>query len=407
MKILHTADWHVGKVLMGNKRDDEHARVLPDLVRIAREEAVEVVVVAGDVFDTVAPSPSAQGLVMQTLLQLAEDGRQVLVIAGNHDNRRQWHLVYRPILGAVGVHIVGIPGRGGEVELTTRSGELLRAALLPFVSQQDAIRGVEAVTSTQAENHSLYRWVYADMVRVLTAGWVAGGSVNLVVAHASLFGAGHGGGERTSQTIDDYCVGPEAFPDSCHYAALGHLHRRQQVAANVPVHYSGAPLQVDFGEVKNEPVGVIVNVEHDRPAIMKDVPVRGSRSLVTIAGTLSDLEVIAGQLDLDRESSWVKVFVKEQPRRALIDEVRELVPNAIAVHSHPDVVAEREGRKSPRRPDATPGERFSQYLEEEGRGDAADLRRLFDELLEEIHNEDSGGAFEEDGTTPAGESVIA
>jgi len=84
MKILHTADWHVGKVLKGRDRYDEHAAVLASIVRTAREQDVDVVLIAGDLFETAAPSPRAQGLVMRTLLALRQDGRHVVAIAGNH-----------------------------------------------------------------------------------------------------------------------------------------------------------------------------------------------------------------------------------------------------------------------------------------------------------------------------------
>ena len=81
MKFLHTADWHVGKILKGRSRADEHATVLKGLVDLARTEDVDAVVVAGDVFDTAAPTPESQALVMRALLALREDGRKVVVVS--------------------------------------------------------------------------------------------------------------------------------------------------------------------------------------------------------------------------------------------------------------------------------------------------------------------------------------
>ena len=129
MKILHTSDWHVGKVLKGRDRHDEHVAVLGSIVRTARDEDVDVVLVAGDLFETSAPNPQAQGLVMRTLLALREDGRQVVVIAGNHDNQGLLDAVYRPVLGELGLHVLGTPKRpdaGGTLTLRTRGGEDLR-----------------------------------------------------------------------------------------------------------------------------------------------------------------------------------------------------------------------------------------------------------------------------------------
>src|SRR5262249_27297828 len=96
VKILHTSDWHVGKVLKGKDRHDEHEAVLRSIVGAAREHDVDLVLVAGDLFETAAPTARSQGLVMRTLLALREDGRQVVVIAGNHDNAALLDSVYRP-----------------------------------------------------------------------------------------------------------------------------------------------------------------------------------------------------------------------------------------------------------------------------------------------------------------------
>src|SRR5215469_7256484 len=107
MKILHTSDWHVGKVLKGRDRYDEHAAVLGNIVRIARAEDVDLVLVAGDLFDSAAPSAKAQGLVMRTLQALSGGGRYVVAIAGNHDSPGLLDAVYQSALRPAGVHVLG------------------------------------------------------------------------------------------------------------------------------------------------------------------------------------------------------------------------------------------------------------------------------------------------------------
>ena len=127
MRILHTSDWHVGKVLKGRDRHDEHVSALASLVRIAKDEDVDLVLVAGDLFETAAPTARSQGLVMQTLLALRHDGRHVVVIAGNHDNQNLIDAVYRPVLGEIGLHVLGLPRRpdaGGTTALKLRDGTL-------------------------------------------------------------------------------------------------------------------------------------------------------------------------------------------------------------------------------------------------------------------------------------------
>ena len=192
MKILHTSDWHVGKVLKGRDRHDEHATALGSIVRTARDEDVDVVLIAGDLFETAAPNARAQGLVMRTLLALREDGRQVVAIAGNHDNQNLLDAVYRPVLGQLGLHVLGLPrrpGQGGTMALRTRGGEAVNVAALPFLSHRYAVRAAEALLHDFAEHSLDYARQVAAMVTVLTEGFT-GDAVNVV--------RGRGSGPRRS-----------------------------------------------------------------------------------------------------------------------------------------------------------------------------------------------------------------
>src|SRR5690348_17121611 len=122
MKFLHTADWHVGKVLKGQSRHEEHVAVLRQLLELANTEDVDAVVIPGDLFDTATPNPIAQGLVIDALLALRGEGRHVVALAGNHDNGHLLDVVYRPVLGELGIHLLGTPKRpdaGGVTTFTT------------------------------------------------------------------------------------------------------------------------------------------------------------------------------------------------------------------------------------------------------------------------------------------------
>src|SRR5215813_1083450 len=188
MKILHTSDWHVGKVLKGRDRSDEHEAVVRNIVQIARTEDVDLVLIAGDLFETSVPSPKSQGLVMRALLALREDGRQVVAIAGNHDNANLLDGVYRPVLGELGLHVLGTPkapDSGGTLHLTTRAGEQATVAAMPFLSQRYAVRAAELMLHEAAEHALDYARRVAAIVGALTAEFSAD-SVNIVMAHATL-----------------------------------------------------------------------------------------------------------------------------------------------------------------------------------------------------------------------------
>jgi DNA repair protein SbcD/Mre11 len=389
MRILHTSDWHVGKVLKGRDRSEEHAAVLGDIIQTARTEDVDLVLIAGDLFETSAPSPKAQGLVMRALLALHEDGRQVVAIAGNHDNAPLLDSVYRPVLGELGLHVLGTPkapGSGGTLRLTTRGGEQACVAALPFLSQRYAIRAAELMLHEAAEHALDYSRRVAAIVSALTADF-SPDSVNIVMAHATLLGSRRGGGERDVQTSFEYEVPSSIFPTSAHYAALGHLHRQQEIPAPCPAFYSGSPLAIDFGEEANEPGALIVTAAPGIRADARRVPITGGRGLRTLRGSLDQVIAEGEQAGDD----YLRVVLAESARAGLGDLVREKLPNALEVQldeaHRPKPGA--HGSDRPSRAGRTPLQLFGDYLKEQ---DVADERveRMFAELLDELTDAGTG-----------------
>ncbi|WP_101789734.1 exonuclease SbcCD subunit D [Nonomuraea indica] len=377
MKILHTADWHVGKVLKGRSRVDEHREVLRELVAAARSHDVDAVIVAGDLFDTSAPTPEAQSLVLNALMALRGDGRDVVVLAGNHDNPQLLE-VYRPVLGRLGLHVIGSfrrPDQGGTLAFTARSGEPVRLAVLPFLSHRYVVRAAEVLTGTAAEHNRDYAARIGELIGALTAGFHAD-TVNLVTTHGTLPGGAFGGGEREAQSIFSYYFEPTAFPPATQYAALGHLHRRQQIPGPCPIWYSGSPLAVDFGEEGNTPGALLVEVTPGRPAVVRELTFASARRLRTVRGTLEQLEGV------DPGDDWLKVIVEEKPRVGLADDVRQLLSGAVDVmldeRFRPVTATRRAGTAG-----RSPRELFRDYLAATGRHDDQ-VAALFDRLHDEV-----------------------
>jgi DNA repair protein SbcD/Mre11 len=383
MKILHTSDWHVGKVLKGRDRSDEHEAVLRCIVTAARAEDVDLVLVAGDLFETSAPNPRAQGLVMRTLLALREDGRQVVVIAGNHDSASLLDSVYRPVLGQLGLHVLGTPKApdgGGTLRLPTRRGELATVAALPFLSQRYAVRAAELLLHENAQHALDYARRVAAMIVALT-GQFEPDSVNIVMAHATLLGGRRGGGERDVQTTFEYEIPAGILPASAHYAALGHLHRQQEIPAPCPAFYSGSPLSIDFGEESNEPGALVVAASAGSRADARRVAITGGRPLRTLRGPL-DQVIADGEQAGD---AYLRVILAEPARAGLGDLVRDKLPNALEVQLD---AAHRQrpgagGAGRPSRVGRTPLQLFGDYLAEQNVADPR-VERMFAELLEEI-----------------------
>jgi exonuclease SbcD len=358
VRLLHTADWHVGKSLKGVSRLDEQEQVLREIVAIARAQEVDAVLVAGDLYDSAAPSAGAQRLVVRTLTALAGTGA---VIAGNHDHAATLD-AYGPFARAAGITMVGAvrtAASGGVVEFT-RGGERATVAVLPFLSQRYAVRAAELVAQTPAENTSAYDQHVRDIVGALTGGFRTD-AVNLVMAHLTVLGGTFGGGERAAQSIFEYSVPAAVFPQDAHYVALGHLHRRQTLAAPTPVHYCGAPLAVDFGEQDNTSVVLLVEATPTTPARVTDIPITAGRRLRTLHGTVAELAALRDTVGDD----LLRVWVRERARAGLREEVTDLLPNALEVRIDPEFAAPVTGSRPADGPgaDRSPGELFREYLD--------------------------------------------
>ncbi len=402
MKILHTADWHVGKVLKGRDRHDEHAAALGAVVAAARDHDAEVVVIAGDLFDSAAPTPRSQGLVMRTLLALREDGRQVVAIAGNHDSQHLFDAVYRPVLGALGLALVGTPKRpqaGGTLTLRARGGQTAKVAVLPFLSHRYAVRAAEVLLHESAEHTLDYSRRMAAIMELLCADFT-GDTVNIAIAHATLLGGRRGGGEREVQTSLDYELAPGLFPPSAHYVALGHLHRQQEIPGPCPIFYSGAPLAVDFGEEANEPAALVVTAAPGIRADVTPVPITGGRALRTLRGTLEQV-IVQGEQAGD---AYLRVILAEPARAGLGDLVRDKLPNALEVRlddAHRPQPGTRGGAR-PSRAGRSPRQLFGDYLAEQKIDDPR-IPGMFAELLEEI----TGGGAPADHAAPTAREAPA
>ncbi|MDG4802098.1 exonuclease SbcCD subunit D [Micromonospora sp. WMMD980] len=382
MKILHTSDWHVGKVLKGQSRAEEHTQVLAQVIDIARDERPDLVIVAGDLYDTAAPTPEATRLVTRALTALRRTGADVVAIGGNHDNGAALDAL-RPWADAAGITLRGSVRESPAehvVDGVTRDGERWQVAALPFLSQRYAVRAVEMYALTPAEANQTYADHLGRVLDKLAEGFTEPDRVHLVTAHLTVVGASTGGGERDAHTVLGYAVPATVFPGNAHYVALGHLHRSQRVIGPCPIRYSGSPLAVDFGEQENVGSVTVVEVTATTAARVREVPVPGAVPLRTVRGTLAQLA------EVEPPDGWLRVFVREQPRAGLREEVQELLPRALEIRIDPELMpAPGSGTRTAQRAGRSPRELFADYLGSRGHADEG-VRELFDELLEEVEH---------------------
>ena len=266
MRILHTSDWHLGKSLEQISRLEEQREFIDFLCATVEEQKVDLVLVAGDVFDTYNPSAAAEELFYEAIDRLSCKGkRAVVVIAGNHDKPERL-CAASPLAYRNGIILLGYPNSdageystlGGSIKLEASGPGWLELQIpgcdcnaviltLPYPSEA---RLAEVLT-LQADEGILQK-AYSEKIGSLFAdlsGHFREDTVNLAMAHLFMLGGKQSDSERTLQVGGALTVAPEMLPAKAHYVALGHLHRPQQVkSAPCPAYYSGSPLAYSFSE---------------------------------------------------------------------------------------------------------------------------------------------------------------
>ena len=382
MRFLHTADWHVGKPLRGRSRTDEYAKALEQVAQIAKDQKVDAVLMAGDVFDSPAPPPEAEKLVYDFLARLVPEKIACVLIAGNHDHPRKLGAL-ATLLEGLKIHVrpeVRPPDQGGVVTLTSRDGkEEARVAVLPFVAERKV---VDACTVMDAEHkwYEAYSKRIEQILAALTKGLPAS-SINVVLAHLLVDGARVGTGERELHLGQIYGVNPQQLPAGVQYIGLGHLHRPQEVLAPAKTRYPGSLIELDFGEQEQDKSIVVFEAQPQKAPGIELVPITAGRRLRTVEGTLNDLQRLAEE----RSDDYLRVRVKaEAPTPGLADRVKELLPNALDVTVDHPREAGQQPERGKGRGKLAPAQLFAAYYEHRNQTPPPkDLQQLFDQLHEE------------------------
>ncbi|MGO9061420.1 MAG: exonuclease SbcCD subunit D [Candidatus Binataceae bacterium] len=360
MRIVHTSDWHAGRIWKSVDRLDELGRVLENLGDFVEKQRIDLMLLSGDIFDSGAPVAEAERLVFRFLRRVGEGGTSTVAIAGNHDNPRRLE-AWGTLAELVSVHAVPRPvpaDKGGVIELQTKSGECAVIAAVPFASSAMLVSALQL-----AQDETQARQQYAESLKSivqLLCGRFRPDAVNLLMLHTHLEGALFSGSERRVHLGEEWAATPQAFPANAHYVALGHIHKPQKIEASPsPAYYAGSPLQLDFGEIGEEKSFVFVDARPNQPAHIERMPYIGGRPLNEAQGTLEELERGADRL---KELGWLRVTVKlTEPDPDLGGKIRRLLPNTVTINA--DLVRSEEEIEMKKPPKgATPKELFSAYF---------------------------------------------
>lgn len=339
MRILHTGDWHLGRTLLGADLLEHQAAFLDWLVDLVRARAIDLVVIAGDVYDRAIPPVDAVRMLSHALERLAESATVVLT-PGNHDSAAR--LGFGAGVMGARVRILAEPaGIATPVLVDDDSGQVAVYGI-PYLHPDLTRYALAAVPDEPlARSHQAVVGAAMDRVRADLAG--RPGTRSVVVAHAFV------GGTEPSDSEQDIRVGgvdrvAESVFDGVDYVALGHLHGPQRVGAGDRIRYAGSPLAFSFGERNQQKSVTVVDLDASGTVTVELVPAPVPRRLVDVRGTIDEIESGAFRAASD---AWVRVAVTDSvhPER-MYARVKDHFPHALAITHEPADRGERAAARA-------------------------------------------------------------
>lgn len=319
MRVLHTSDWHVGRSFHGHDLLPDQRTVLAAIAELVAEHSVDVVVIAGDLYDRAIPSTEAIATLTQALRAIRAAGAQIIASSGNHDSAPRLG-AFTEFLAAGGLHLrTSMSGIADPVLLQDEHGPVAFYPV-PYL-EPEVVRRTFHLEG--AASHQVVMAAAMDRVRSDLAARPATRSV--VLAHAFVVGAVAGGSERSIAVGGVESVTGEVF-DGIDYVALGHLHRPQRLSDRL--RYSGSPLAYSFTEAGHGKSVCLVDLDANGAVQSRALELPAPRRLALVSGTLS--EILAGHEELTDHYLAVKLTDPVRPLEAM-RRLREKFPYAVTL----------------------------------------------------------------------------
>ncbi|MEH6570711.1 MAG: exonuclease SbcCD subunit D [Halioglobus sp.] len=322
MRLLHTSDWHIGRQLHGVSLLEDQAHVLDQIVEIAEREAVDAVIIAGDIYDRAVPPAEAVKLLSNTLNRLCRDlGKQLILIAGNHDSGDRLGFG-SDLLGSAGLHIIG-PLKSDVAKITLeKNGHEVDVFGLPYAGPLT----VRQVLGAEVSSHEEAMSALLDKVHEASSK----DRSTVVVAHCFVDGAAECESERPLSIGGADRVSASLFQPFS-YAALGHLHGRQYQGSE-HVRYSGSILKYSFSEANHHKSITLVDIEPSGQVDTCYVELEAIRDLRIVEGSLEDI-LARGKTDT-RPDDFILARISDT--ESIIDvmgKLREVYPNVLQMQN--------------------------------------------------------------------------
>ena len=340
-RLLHTSDWHLGRNFHGKSLLSEQQAAVDRLVELASNAEVDLVVIAGDLYDRAIPPADAVTLFNEALVRLHDTGAKIVAIAGNHDSAARV-AVADQLLEHAGVTI------RGDVARCTRplrldpddSGPTVAVFPVPYLEPSVAgpvLRRLDDTDSAEATvaPRQFRHYDVTDHATTLIRRYAAslGPVRTVVVAHTFVAGGSTSDSERELTVGDIDLVDMSAF-DGFNYVALGHLHR-DQAFDNGRVAYSGTPLPYSFSEERDTKSVRIVEMDTRGRCRTEVVPLGVGRPLRTLRGAFDDLLVNPEFADAERARVRIQLTDLDLPLQAM-PRLQQRFPHAVVLEHQPD-----------------------------------------------------------------------
>lgn len=325
MKILHSSDWHIGRYLYDRKRYDEFEAFFDWLLKEIKLQEIDVLLVAGDIFDTSVPNNRAQEIYYRFLCNVAKSKcRHIVIIAGNHDSP-SFISAPKNILRSLDVHVVGTVTENLEdevIELRNDQGDLeLIICAVPYLRDKD-VRKVRAGESLETKSENLVQGIkdhytkVAEIAIAIRDKYLETEMQSRREKYIPIIGMGHlfAAGGSPGEGVRDLYVGSlgylsaETFPQDFDYVALGHLHIAQKVSGSEYIRYCGSPIPMGFGEAKQ--VKKIITLEYgaeDTKPTIQEIPIPNFQSLEKITGNETVIKKRIEDLLSANSSTWLEI----------------------------------------------------------------------------------------------------
>ncbi len=330
MKILHTADWHIGKKLHKHYLYEDFDLFINWLIKLITEQEIEAVLISGDVFDLANPSAEARKQYYRALLQLKKTNCQLIITGGNHDSPSMLDAP-KEILNELNVTVIGgMPSKIDEclIPLQNKKGENeLIVAAIPFLRDSD-LRSIDEEVVYENRIEAIRKGIEATFTKAAkTSKDLYPELPVLAMGHLYAAGIESSDSERDIQIGNQAAFQASQFGTEFSYVALGHIHKPQRVNAQIPTFYSGSPLPLSFSERKDEKRLLLIDTKNGFEP--ESIAIPSFRKLIRISGSIAEIQQKLFSLESQGSlTNLIEVELKEENYDSnLIAQLDDLVTN--------------------------------------------------------------------------------